>query len=162
MHSEIGIDMAARPDVVFALAQNVERWSTLLPHYVRSAVRDRRDDGALIVEFIARRRVSALLGLGIPVAWRARTWNEPPVHRLRFRHVAGITRGMDVTWRIEPSSGGSRVAIEHVFEPAVPGLARVVDRWFTRPIAGQTLATFKALAEAAQSAIDGTTNHPHG
>jgi hypothetical protein len=30
----------------------------------------------------------------------------------------------------------------------VPGFAGFVDRWFTRPIAGRTLATFKALAEA--------------
>jgi hypothetical protein len=30
----------------------------------------------------------------------------------------------------------------------VPGFAAFVDRLFTRPIAGRTLGTFKALAEA--------------
>jgi hypothetical protein len=34
----------------------------------------------------------------------------------------------------------------------VPGFARFVDRFFTRPIAGRTLATFKTLAEAVDSA----------
>ena len=68
--------------------------------------------------------------------------------RLRFIHVAGATRGMDVTWRIEPTAGGCRVSIDHDFRPRVPGFAAFVDRWFTRPIAGRTLATFKALAEA--------------
>jgi hypothetical protein len=42
------------------------------------------------------------------------------------------------------------VTISHEFSPRVPGFARFVDRFFTRPIAGRTLATFKALAEAVR------------
>lgn len=161
MDSTISIDMAASPALVFALAHDVERWSTLLPHYVRSVRRDRGDDGSLVVDFVARRSVAPVVGLAIPVIWRARTWNEPERRVLRFRHVAGVTRGMDVTWRIEPRADGSRVSIEHRFAPGLPGLASFVDRWFTRPIAGRTLATFRVLAEAAQSAVDSTTNHSH-
>ena len=55
---------------------------------------------------------------------------------------------MDVTWSIEPAGSGTRVEIEHDFRPRVPGFAGFVDRAFTRPIAGRTLATFRALAEA--------------
>ena len=55
---------------------------------------------------------------------------------------------MDVTWRIEPIVGGSRVSIDHQFAPRLPGWAWFVDRAFTRPIASRTLATFKAIAEA--------------
>jgi hypothetical protein len=56
---------------------------------------------------------------------------------------------MDVTWRIEPRDDGqSTVTIEHDFSPRVPGLAGFVDRWFTRAIAGRTLAAFGALTEA--------------
>ena len=58
---------------------------------------------------------------------------------------------MDVTWTIEPAGGGTRVDIAHDFRPRVPGFAAFVDRAFTRPIAGRTLATFKALAEALAS-----------
>ena len=153
MNSEIAIDIAAPPALVFALARDVERWSTLLPHYARSSVVDRAADGAVAADFIARRPLVPVLGLALPVAWRARTWNDPAALRLRFRHIAGATRGMDVTWRIEPGRDGCRVVIEHRFASRLPGFAAFVDRAFTRPIAGRTLATFKALAESVQSAL---------
>jgi hypothetical protein len=53
-----------------------------------------------------------------------------------------------VTWRIEAARDGRcRVTIEHDFRPRLPGFAWFVDRVFTRPIAGRTLATFRSLAE---------------
>jgi len=151
MHSEIDIRIAARPDLVFALAHDVERWADLLPHYSRSTAVERRPDGSLIVGFIARRPLIGVLGLGLPVTWRSRTWSESASRRLRFVHVAGATKGMDVTWRIDADSDGTHVVIAHDFRPRLPAFAAVVDRFFTRPIAGRTLATFKALAEAVQS-----------
>ena len=148
MRSTMTIEVAAPPEVVFRLACDVERWDRLLPHYVRSRAVGQRRDGSVVVEFIARRVVVERLGIGLPVAWRARTWQEPAALRLRFVHVAGATRGMDVTWRIEPTEAGSRVSIDHDFRPRIALFARFVDRAFTRPIAGRTLATFRALAEA--------------
>jgi ribosome-associated toxin RatA of RatAB toxin-antitoxin module len=152
MHSSIAIDIDAPPDLVFGLARDVERWADLLPHYARSTARERRPDATLVADFIARRPLISILGIGLPVAWRSRTWAEPAARRLRFIHVAGATRGMDVTWHIEPTATGCHVRIEHDFAPRLPGFARVVDRWFTRPIAGRTLATFKAIAEAVATA----------
>jgi ribosome-associated toxin RatA of RatAB toxin-antitoxin module len=164
MHSTIAIDVAASPDLVFALARDVERWERLLPHYARSRAVERRSDGTLVVDFVARRPLIGVLGLGLPVTWRSRTWNEPSARRLRFVHVAGATRGMDVTWRIEPAAGGTRVAIDHDFRPRVPAFATFVDRFFTRPIAGRTLSTFRVLAEALESRGESdarpTTNPP--
>jgi ribosome-associated toxin RatA of RatAB toxin-antitoxin module len=150
MHSEIAIDIDAPPGLVFALAHEAERWDRLLPHYDRSRAVERRPDGRTIVDFVARRPLIPVLGLGLPVAWRARTWGEPSALRLRFVHVAGATKGMDVTWRIEPTDDGCRVAIDHDFRPRIAPFAGFVDRVFTRPIAGRTLATFKALAEALE------------
>ena len=159
MRSHIGIDIAAPAATVFALARDVERWATLLPHYARSSAVERRADGSLVVDFIARRPFVPILGIAIPVTWRARTWSETTTDgpTLRFVHVAGATRGMDVTWRLVPSAdgGGCRVTIEHVFAPAVPGFARFVDRVFTTAIAGRTLATFRALAEAVTAIESG-------
>src|SRR6266540_7147586 len=117
MRRTISIEIEAPPDLVFGLARGVERWERLLPHYARSRVLERRPDGQLVVSFVARRPLVAVLGLGFPVAWRARTWNEPETLRLRFVHVAGATRGMDVTWRIEATPAGSRVSIDHDFAP---------------------------------------------
>ena len=49
MHSEIAIRIAAPPELVFALARDVERWADLLPHYSRSAAVERRPDGSVVV-----------------------------------------------------------------------------------------------------------------
>ncbi len=164
MKSTIGIDIAAPSDLVFRLVREVERWPQLLPHYVAARpVAARSDDGRLLVAFIARRPLLPVLGLGLPVAWRALTWSETATRRLRFVHRGGATAGMDVTWRIDDAGdGASRVDIEHVFRPRISGWAWFVDRAFTRPIAGRTLATFRAIAEAlatpAESAGPATTN----
>jgi ribosome-associated toxin RatA of RatAB toxin-antitoxin module len=163
MHSTLAIDISAPPQLVFTLARDVERWERLLPHYARSRAIERRRDGSLVVEFVARRPLVGILGLGLPVAWRSRTWNEPATRRLRFAHLAGATRGMDVTWRIEEVAGGSRVSIDHDFRPRVAPFATFVDRGFPRATAGRTLATFKALAEALaerQSEPVDPTNQP--
>jgi ribosome-associated toxin RatA of RatAB toxin-antitoxin module len=159
VRSTITIEVAASADLVFALAADVTRWERLLPHYARSRARGRLQDGSIVVDFVARRPLVTLVGLGLPVAWRARTWPEPERRRLRFVHVAGATRGMDVTWRIEPdpNGAGTHVAIDHEFSPAMPLYAAFVDRFFTRPIAGRTLGTFRALAEAIEFRGESTT-----
>ena len=150
MRSTIGIDIAAPAELVFRLARDVERWPRLLPHYVRAArVGSADEDGRVVVAFVARRPLVPVLGLGLPVAWRSLTWADAAARRLRFAHRGGATNGMDVTWRIEDTpTGGCRVEIEHEFRPRVPGWAAFIDGLFTRPIAGRTLATFRALAEA--------------
>jgi ribosome-associated toxin RatA of RatAB toxin-antitoxin module len=147
--SSIGIDVAAPAELVFILARDIARWPDLLPHYVSvRVVAPPRPDGSVLARMVARRPLVGVLGLGLPVTWQARTWAEPETLRLRFVHVAGATKGMDVTWRIDAVEGGCRISIEHDFRPGLTLFAEFVDRWFTRPIAGRTLATFKALAEA--------------
>ncbi len=161
MRSEIAIDVAAPPDLVFRLARDVERWPKLLPHYVAVTVDGRGADGSVVARMVARRSLVDPLGLGLPVAWRARAWSDAGTRRLRFRHRGGATNGMDVTWRIEPAGRGCRVTIEHVFRPRVALWASLVDRLFTRPIAGRTLATFRSLAEALAEDDDGGVADGH-
>jgi ribosome-associated toxin RatA of RatAB toxin-antitoxin module len=166
VRSTIGIDVAAPAELVFGLARDVERWPRLLPHYVSAArLGDPSPNGRLLVRFVARRPLVGVLGVGVPVAWRSLTWSEPATCRLRFLHRGGATHGMDVTWRIETrADGGCRVEIDHDFRPRVPGWAAFIDRFFTRPVAGRTLATFRDLAEAIaesdQSGTAATTNSP--
>jgi aromatase len=166
VHSEIGIDIDAPPAAVFAIVHDVTRWADLLPHYVRSRLVERHDDGSVTADFVARRVLVPVLGLGLPVTWRSRVWADGAVPSLRFRHVAGATKGMDVVWRIEPrasaghGSDGCRVTIEHEFRPRIPGFARFVDRWFTRSIAGRTLATVRTIAEALETGRTATGSVP--
>lgn len=93
--------------------------------------------------------------LPVPVSWRAEHWSDDADAndlRLHFRHVGGATKGMAVVWHIRPRGSGASVTIEHDFARPLPLLGpdmlpRLIDRLFVRPIAGRTLATFKALAE---------------
>ena len=154
MRSSIGIAMRAPPERVFALARDVSRWPELLPHYHDVVVERRGPDGHMTARMVASR---AFGPLPLPVTWRAEQWSDdsdPAELRLHFRHVRGITTGMQVTWRITPTASGTHVVIEHDFRRALPivgdgFLPRLVDRWFTRPIATRTLRTFRDLAEAA-------------
>jgi ribosome-associated toxin RatA of RatAB toxin-antitoxin module len=148
MHSRLSIDVHAPAELVFRLAARVERWPALLPHYVAVDVLERSGD-TTIARMTARRSLVPILGIGIPVAWRARAWAEPTERRLRFHHLGGATAGMDVTWRIEPDGDGrSRVTLEHEVRPRFRPWALIVDRLFVRPIARRTMTTFKAIAEA--------------
>jgi ribosome-associated toxin RatA of RatAB toxin-antitoxin module len=160
VRSTIGVDVDAPPELVFRLARDVERWPRLLPHYVAVRPVERGGDGSVVAEMVARRPLVPVLGLSLPVAWRARTWSDESSLRLRFVHRGGATNGMDVTWRIEPRGGGARVEIDHDFRPRVPGWAAFIDAGFTRPIASRTLATLKAIAEAVTDGIDSSTPPP--
>lgn len=152
MKSRIAVHVDADPMHVFELARDVSRWPELLPHYRRIVVHARRGDRT-VAQMVAVRRFGPL---ALPVTWRAETWpedNDPLDLRLRFRHIRGVTRGMDVTWHIRPAGGGCDVTIEHDFQRSLPLLGRellpwLVDRLFTHAIASRTLGTFKGLAEA--------------
>ncbi len=153
MLSTLSIDVRAPAELVFSLASDVERWPALLPHYLGVRILERAADGSLVAQMLAMRPIVPVIGLGLPIVWRARTWNEPTARRLRFVHRGGATAGMDVTWRIEPIPDGCRVSIDHDFRPNLPAplgsaWAAFIDRLFVRPVASRTLATFKAIAEA--------------
>jgi ribosome-associated toxin RatA of RatAB toxin-antitoxin module len=152
MHTEISIDVNRPPRTVFDLARDVSRWPSQLPHYRKVTIESRTDD-RITATMAAIRPIWSRFG--IPVWWRSQQWAEdadPDDLRLRFKHVAGATRGMDVTWHIRSTAAGSHVTIEHEFTRHLPLLGdtlfpRFLDYFFVRPIAGRTLATFKKLAE---------------
>src|SRR4026209_2123765 len=87
VRSTISVDVAAPPSLVFRLARDIERWPRLLPHYVRVRQLERDGEGRLTAEMGARRPLAPVLGLGLPVAWRSRTWSVPEALRLRFVHL---------------------------------------------------------------------------
>lgn len=144
MEMTTAIQMRADRDTIFALAAAVEDWPRILPHYRR--VRVLRDDGRRrLVEMAASRD-------GIPVRWRALQDIDLVRRRITFRHVGGVTKGMDVAWTLTPAADGVRVEIWHRFEPSWPLVpdalvSAVIGHFFVDDIAGKTLRRIKALAE---------------
>jgi hypothetical protein len=93
-----------------------------------------------------------------PVRWTAVQELFPAEHRITYRHVRGVTRGMWVEWTMEPTADGTLVRITHDFRPRWGPLSgwpaqRIIGEGFVGYIAGRTLRCVKVTAEAAQRVI---------
>lgn len=148
-HNEIV--MAADARRCFEVAADVERWPEILPHYRRVRFQRRDGFGRGLVEMAARRMFGPL---GYPVWWVSEMAADESIPIVRYRHVDGITRGMDVEWRFAPADSGTRVEIVHDWPrgaawPLIGGLAAdlVIGPVFIHYVAGRTLAGVKREAE---------------
>jgi ribosome-associated toxin RatA of RatAB toxin-antitoxin module len=146
--------MRAPAERVFAAAADVERWPEILPHYRRVRMLERRDGGGL-VEMAAWRPFGVLR---YPTWWVSEMRVDPAEPAVRYRHVRGITTGMDVVWRIEPRDGGTEVTIVHDWAgprwPLVGGPAAewIIGPVFIHGIASRTLAGIAAFVENGATA----------
>jgi hypothetical protein len=153
---------------IFDLARDVERWPELLAHYRYVRFRERDGHGGGLVDMSANRPFGAVAW---PTSWRSlmqvvdkRT--DPGTFGLgegeggpaiRFRHVGGITTGMDVEWSFQRRTGGGEtlVRIVHVWDgppwPVVGPIAAtgVIGPVFVHGIASRTLAGLAVVAERA-------------
>jgi hypothetical protein len=148
--------VAAPLATIFTLAADVEGWPDHLAHYRFVRFVERRDDGGGTVEMSANRPFgpldwptwwTSLMSVTGPGALDARDAS------IRFRHIAGVTTGMDVEWSFHPADRGTLVRIVHVWNgPPVPllGLAAargVIGPVFVHGIASRTLAGLARVAE---------------
>ncbi len=149
-HNEIR--MAAPLERCFQVAADVERWPEILPHY--RWVRFRRHDGfgRGLVEMAARRMFGRI---GYPIWWVSEMWADDSTPTVRYRHVEGVTRGMDVEWRFHAEAQHTRVVIVHDWPrgPNWPLIGRfaasqVIGPVFIHHVAGQTLEGVKQAVEA--------------
>lgn len=149
--------IGAAPERCFRYGADVERWPEWLPHYRR--VRFLRKDGfgTGLVEMAARRWFG-------PVAWPVWWVSEMTVSEARpavvYRHVRGITTGMDVVWSFEGRGDGTTlVRIVHEWSGGprwpLPGFlrrliaSRVIGPIFVSAVATRTLAGIKRAVEGA-------------
>ncbi len=141
----------AAPDVAFQVAADVERWPEILPHYrwVRFVRGDRVAGG--LVEMAAWRPFGPVR---YPTWWVSEMASDASRRVVTYRHVQGITRGMDVVWEVQPQgNGGSRLRIVHEWSgpawPLIGGLAAelVIGPVFISHIASRTLAGIAAAAQ---------------
>jgi ribosome-associated toxin RatA of RatAB toxin-antitoxin module len=139
---------------IFALAADVERWPALLPHYRYVRYVERRADGGGIVDMSAYRPFGIVQW---PTWWRSSMRVDPPgglsAPAVRYTHIGGVTRGMEVEWTFHVAAGGTHVRIVHVWDgPAIPLVGAAVASLLIGPvfvhgIAGRTLAGLAAAAE---------------
>ena len=135
---------------VFKAASDVERWPVILPHYRYVRMRERRPDGG-IVEMSANRPFGPL---DWPTWWTSDMWVDPARHEVRYRHIQGITRGMDVIWRLVPEDDRTHVSVVHEWSgpdwPLIrwPAANWVIGPVFVHGIASRTLAGIARAVEA--------------
>ena len=145
--------IAAPPERVFRHAANVEDWPRILPHYRWVRMRERRPDGGL-VEMAAWRPFGPLRW---PTWWLSEMHLNALNREVRYRHVGGVTSGMDVLWSIIPEGKGARATILHEWNgPSWPLFGGPAANWvigpvFVHGIASRTLA---GIARAAEQSDD--------
>ena len=142
----------ASPAVVWRHAVAVERWPDILSHY-RWVTRESGDAGSAgTVEMAAWRPFGAFRW---PTWWKSAMTTDPERHRIGYRHIGGITKGMDVLWTIEPTpEGWSDVTIVHEWSgprwPLIGGVVAdaIIGPVFIHGIASRTLAGIDRAATA--------------
>ena len=134
--------IAATPEQVFRAASEVERWPDILSHYRWVKMLEQRSDGG-VVEMSANRPFGPL---NWPTWWVSEMWIDQSKRQVRYRHIRGITRGMDVVWSVEPDGDGTRATIVHDWTgpswPLIrkPAAELVIGPVFVHGIASRTLA----------------------
>lgn len=137
-------------NTIFDFARRVDEWPTLLSHYRYVRFRQRADDGGGLVEMAADRPFGPL---GWPTWWLSEMSVDSEAPNIRFRHVGGVTRAMDVEWSFREVSGATHVKIVHVWDgprwPLIGILAAtmVIGPVFVHGIAQRTLAGLAGAAE---------------
>ncbi|MBX6332491.1 MAG: SRPBCC family protein [Gemmatimonadaceae bacterium] len=148
----------ASAPTIFAFARDVERWPAHLPHYRWVRFHERARDGGGVVEMAAWRPFGPL---GWPTWWVSEMAVHERTPAIRFRHVRGITTGMDVEWTFTPQGGGTLVRIVHVWNgPAWPVIgvlaaAMVIGPVFVHGIASRTLRGLAIAAERMEGSARG-------
>ncbi len=138
-------------DRVFDAASDVERWPRILAHYRWVRFLERRTGGGT-VEMAAWRPFGVFR---YPTWWVSEMTVDRGAREIRYRHVRGITRRMDVVWRLVEAPGGVEVTIVHEWAgPGWPLIGRLAARLVIGPvfihgIASRTLAGIKREAEGA-------------
>lgn len=137
---------------IFALARDVGRWPEHLPHYRFVRFNRQEADGGGVVEMSANRPFGSL---DWPTWWRSDMQVIEDAPSVRYRHIAGITKGMDVEWTFEATPAGTHVRVLHLWNgprwPLIGKMAAtsIIGPVFVHGIASRTLAGLARVAEAA-------------
>lgn len=140
----------AAVETIFKLVREVEHWPALLAHYRYVRYRDRAADGGGVVEMSANRPFGPL---DWPTWWRSEMSVDHAAPNVRFRHIGGVTTGMDVEWSFHPVADGTHVRLVHAWDGpdwpliGVVAATMVIGPVFVHGIASRTLAGLAREAE---------------
>jgi coenzyme Q-binding protein COQ10 len=144
--------MRAPVDVCFRVAADVERWPDLLRHYRWVRFHEKKGFGTGRVEMAAWRDFAG--PVRYPTWWVSDMHLDETEPAILFRHVDGITSGMDVKWSFErEAEERTRVRITHAWRgpdwPVIGSFAwrAVMAPHFVSAIAQRTLAGIGLEAE---------------
>lgn len=143
--------------LMFDLARNVEQWPAYLAHYRFVRFRERARDGGGLVEMSANRPFGVV---NWPTWWLSEMSVDERTPSIRFHHVGGITKGMDVEWQFSRRNDFTHVRIVHVWDgprwPLIGVFAarQVIGPVFIHGIASRTLAGLAAVAERESARRD--------
>jgi ribosome-associated toxin RatA of RatAB toxin-antitoxin module len=149
-------------ETVFELAADVEGWPRHLAHYRFVRTLERAGQGRL-VEMSANRPFGVV---DWPTWWTSWMTVSPPgdgrAPSIRFRHVRGVTTGMEVEWTFHERGDGTLARIVHVWNgPPVPVIGAIAARMvigpvFVHGIAARTLAGLASVAERTTTGTSGS------
>lgn len=159
--------MNAALEHCFRAAADVERWPVILPHYRWVRFHETDGSGGGVVEMAARRDFGPL---PYPVWWMSEMRVDGNAPAVIYRHIRGITSGMDVVWSFSSLAADSTaVEIVHAWEGGpdwpLPGRARswIADRIigpiFIHHVATRTLAGVRTAAERTHFEVEGIADH---
>lgn len=150
--------VAAPASTMFDVARDVADWPAHLSHYRYVRFRDQHADALRVVEMSAFRHFGPIPW---PTWWLSLMEVIPDRSAIRFRHIGGITKEMDVEWSFDPVAAGTRVRIVHAWDgprwPIVGVYAaqHVIGPVFIHAIASRTLAGLARVAERPTTAASG-------
>ncbi len=159
MRTADSIHIAAPVGRVFQAAVDVEQWPERLSHYRWVHMLERREQGGL-VEMAAWRPFGLF---NYPTWWVSEMRVDRPGLAVHYRHVRGITTGMDVVWQLQPLKGGTGVTIVHDWSgPGWPVVGPLVANWVIGPvfIHGIASRTLAGLAKHLEGGNEGTREGP--
>ena len=152
----------ATTERMFEVAADVERWPELLPHYRYVRFRERMH-GTAVVEMSAYRPFPIMRW---PTWWvslmevQHRADRPPLTPVIRFRHIEGITTGMEVEWSFAPVTNGTRVTVLHIWNgPSWPLIGVLAARAVIGPVFVHGIAS-RTLEGLARAAEEGQTSAP--
>jgi hypothetical protein len=154
------LEMFAPVESCFRVGADVERWPEILPHYRRVRFHEKKGFGEGRVEMAARRDFGPL---PYPVWWVSEMRVDESRPAVIYRHVAGVTTGMDVEWTFHDTGAGSTlVRIVHAWPEGprwpLPGPLRrlvgatVIGPAFIHHVATRTLRGVRNAVEGARRA----------